>query len=71
MTGNDTHLILGQLGLDCGPCFTLRRIAKQIHDYRTLGYRLVDIEQIPAWYPAIVLSLVPRRTILSHTDNDI
>jgi hypothetical protein len=66
-----TYLSLGQLRLDLGPCLALSSIGKQVHDNGGLANRLIDIEQVLARHPSILHSLLPRGTILPHTDDDI
>ena len=53
------------------PCLTLRSITEQVHDDSSLLDGLVDIEEVLARNPAILHSLFPASTVLSHTDNDI
>ena len=53
------HLSLGQLRLDRRPGFTLRGVTEQVHDDSPLGDCLVELEEIGAWNPAILLCLLP------------
>lgn len=66
-----SYLSLGQLRLDARPSLALSGIGKQVHHDRRLANRLIDIEQVLARDPTILLSLLPRGTVLSHTDNDV
>lgn len=52
-------LVLGEEGLDGGPGLGLGGIGKKVHDDGTLLDGLVDVEQVLARYPAILLSLLP------------
>jgi len=65
------YLSLGDLGLDCWPGLALRSIRKQVHDDGTLGDSLIDLEEGLSWNPAILLSVLPRLSILSYTNNDV
>ena len=65
------YLALGELGLDSGPGLGLGSIGEQVHDNSRLANRLIDIEEVLAGNPAILLSLLPRGTVLPHTDNDV
>lgn len=65
------YLALGELRLDLWPCLALSGIAEQVHDYRAFGDCLVNLEQIRAWDPAILLSLFPRATVFPHADDYI
>lgn len=60
-----------QLGLDLGPCLGLGGIGEQVHDNGGLANGLVDIEQVLAGDPAILLGVLPRGTALSYTDDDV
>jgi hypothetical protein len=70
-TALDAHLALCQLRLDCWPCLGLGGIRQQVHDNGTLADSFVHLEQVCSWYPAILLSFLPRCAILSYTDDDI
>jgi hypothetical protein len=65
------HLALGQLRLDGWPCLGLSSIRKQVHDDSTLANGLVHLEQVCSRDPAVLHSFLPRRAVLSHTDDDI
>lgn len=65
------HLALGQLRLDGRPCLGLSSIREQVHDDSTLANGLVHLEQVCSRDPAILHCFLPRRAILSYTDNDI
>jgi hypothetical protein len=49
----------------------LSSIREQVHDDGTTRDGLVNIEQVLALDPAILLSLIPRRTVLSDANDDI
>lgn len=66
-----TDLALGEQWLDTRPCLALRSITKQIHDDGALLDGLVDVKQVLAWHPAILLRLLPASTVFSHANNDI
>ena len=65
------HLALGQLRLDGRPCLGLSSIREQVHDDSTLADGLVHLEQVCPRDPAILHCFLPRRAILSYTDDDI
>jgi hypothetical protein len=65
------HLALGELGLDRGPCLTLSSIAEQVHDNSALGDSFIDLEQVLAWNPAILLSFFPRCAVLADTNDHV
>lgn len=54
-----------------GPSLLLRGITEQVHDDSTLVDSLVNVEQVLAWDPSILLGLLPGSTVLSHTNNDV
>lgn len=66
-----SNLSLGELGLDCWPCLTLSGITEQVHDDGSLGDGLINLEEGLAWHPAVLLSVLPRLTVLSDTDDDV
>lgn len=49
----------------------MRGVAEQVHHDGAPGDSLVDVEQVGAGYPAILLRLLPRSTVLPHADDDI
>lgn len=53
------------------PCLGLSSITEQVHDDGTLGDSLVNLKQVLALDPSILLGLLPRLSVLSYTDNDI
>lgn len=53
------------------PCLALSSITEQVHDDGSLVDGLVDIEEVLAGDPAILLCFFPAGTALSHTDDDI
>lgn len=65
------YLALNELGLNGGPSLRLGSVTEQVHDDGTTGNGLVDIEQVLAGNPAILLSILPGLAALSDTDNDI
>ena len=69
--GNMSYLSLGDLGLDSWPSLTLSSIREQVHDDGALGDSLINIEEVLSRNPAILLSILPRLTILPHTDNNV
>lgn len=46
-------------------------ITEQIHDNCALSDGLVNVEEICAWYPSILLSFFPGSAILSDTDDHV
>lgn len=66
-----SYLALGELGLDVGPGLRLSGIGEQVHDDGTAGDGLIDIEEVLAGDPAILLGLLPRSTVLAHTNDDV
>lgn len=65
-----THLAL-ELGLDLGPGLGLGGVGEQVHDNGRLANGLVNVEQVLAGDPAILLGVLPRGTALSYTDDDV
>jgi len=53
------YLSLGDLWLDGWPGLALGSITEQVHDDGTTGDGLIDLEEGLAWYPAILLSILP------------
>jgi hypothetical protein len=53
------YLALGELGLDLGPGLRLGGVGEQVHDNGGLANGLVDVEQVLAGNPAVLLSLLP------------
>ena len=66
-----THLALGELGLDVRPSLGLGGVGEQVHDDGALGDGLVDLEQVLAGDPAILEGLLPRLAVLADTDDDV
>lgn len=69
--GEVEGLSLGDQGSDLGPGRRLGGIGKQVHDDGTLLDSLWDIEQGLSGNPTVLLSLLPRFSTLSDTDNDL
>jgi len=53
------------------PCLGLSSITEQVHDDGTLGDSFVNLEQVLSLDPSILLSLLPRLSVLSYTDDDV
>jgi hypothetical protein len=53
------YLALGELGLDVRPGRGLGGIGKKVHDDGTLADGLVNVEEVLALNPAILLGLLP------------
>ena len=66
-----SYLALGQLGLDRRPRLRLSSVREEVHDDGRLANGLVDIEQVLAGDPAILLGLLPRGAVLPYTDDDV
>lgn len=54
-----------------GPSLTLRSVTEQVHDDGTLANSLVDVEEILARHPAVLLGLLPACAVLPHTHDNI
>ena len=67
----ETHLALGDLGLDGGPRLALGGIGEQVHDDGTARDGLVDLEEVLAGNPAILLGILPRLAVLPDADDDV
>lgn len=65
------YLALGQLGLDGGPGLGLGGVGEQVHDDGTAGDGLVDLEEVLAGDPAVLLGVLPGLAVLSDTDDDV
>ena len=65
------YLALNELGLDGGPSLRLGSVGEKVHDDGTAADGLVDIEQVLAGNPAILLSVLPGLSVLSDTNNDV
>jgi hypothetical protein len=66
-----THLALSQLGLDGGPGLALGRIGEKVHDDGTTVDGLIDLEEVLAGNPAILLGVLPGLAVLADTNDDI
>ena len=66
-----SYLALGKLGLDVRPCLALRSITEQVHDDGTLSNGLVNVEEVLAGNPSILLRLFPARAVLPDTDDHV
>jgi hypothetical protein len=64
-------LSLGDQRLDLVPSLGLSGITEQVHDDGTLLDGLVDREQGLSGDPTVLLSLFPRFTSFSYSDNDL
>lgn len=71
MLGESTYLALDELRLDGGPGLRLGGVGEQVHDDGAAGDGLIDIEEVLAGDPAILLSILPRLAVLSDTDDDV
>ena len=54
-----TYLALNELGLDGGPGLGLGGIGQEVHDDGTAGDGLIDIEEVLASDPAVLLGVLP------------
>lgn len=54
-----------------GPGLALGGIAEKVHDDSASGDGLVNLEEVLAGNPAILLGILPRLAILSHADDDV
>ncbi len=54
-----------------GPGLGLGSVGKQIHDDGTAGDGLIDIKQVLAGNPAVLLGILPRLAALAHADDDV
>ena len=66
----ESYLAL-KLGLDLGPGLGLGGVGEEVHDNGGLANGLVNVEQVLAGNPAILLGVLPRGTVLSYTDDDV
>lgn len=66
-----TYLALNELGLDGGPCLGLSGIGEEVHDDGATGDGLIDVEEVLAGNPAILLGVLPGLAVLSDTDDDV
>ena len=66
-----TYLPLHQLRLNSRPRLTLRGITQQIHNNRSSLNRLVDIKEVRARHPTVLLGFFPAGAVLSHADDDV
>ena len=66
----ESYLAL-KLGLDLGPGLGLGGVGEKVHDNGGLANGLVNVEQVLAGNPAILLGVLPRGTVLSYTDDDV
>jgi hypothetical protein len=53
------------------PCCALSRVTQKVHDNGALLNGLIDLKEICAGNPAILLSLLPASTVFPHTNDDI
>ena len=65
------YLALGQLGLDSGPSLGLGGVAEQVHDDGAAGDGLIDLEEVLAGDPAVLLGILPGLAVLPHADDDV
>ena len=69
--GNSAYLALNELGLDGRPSLRLGSIGEKAHDDGTTRDGLVNVEQVLAGNPAILLSILPGLSVLSDTNDDV
>lgn len=65
------YLALDELGLDGGPSLGLGGVTEQVHDNGTFADGLVDVEEVLAGDPAVLLGVLPGLAVLSDTNDDI
>ena len=53
------------------PGLGLSGIGKEVHDDGTTGDGLIDLEEVLALNPSVLLGLLPRLSTLADTDDDI
>lgn len=68
---SEAYLALGELGLDVGPGLGLGGVGEEVHDDGSAGNGLINIEEVLALDPAILLGLLPRGAALPDTDDDV
>ena len=68
---SQAYLALGELGFDGRPGLALGGITEQVHDDSTAGDGLVDLKEVLAGDPAVLLGILPRLAVLSDTNDDI
>jgi hypothetical protein len=59
------------LGFDGGPGLALSGITEEVHDDGAPGDGLIDLEEVLAGNPAVLLRILPRLTVLSYTNDDV
>lgn len=64
-------LALGDKRSNLVPGLRLSGVGEKVHDDGTLVDGLRDVEESLSGNPTVLLSLLPRLTTLSHTDNDL
>lgn len=69
--GKVESLALGDKRGNLAPSLRLGSIGEKVHDDGTLVDGLRDVEESLSGNPTVLLSLFPRLTALSHTDNDL
>lgn len=68
---SSAYLALNELRLDGGPSLRLGSIGEKVHDDGTTRDGLVNVEQVLASNPAILLSILPGLSVLSDTNDDV
>ena len=49
----------------------MSRVAEQVHDNRALLYGSIHVEEVGAFYPSVLLSLLPARTVFPYANNNV
>jgi len=60
-----------KLGLDRGPGLGLGSVGEKVHDNGSSGDSLVHLEEVLAGDPAVLDGLLPRSSVLAHSDDDV
>jgi len=66
-----SYLALGEHWLEVRPSLGLSGVGKQVHDDSSLVDSLVNVEEVLARNPPILLGLLPASTVLPDTNNDV
>lgn len=70
-SGQIAYLSLDELGLDGGPGLALSGVGEEVHDDGTTADGLINIEQVLAGDPAILLGVLPGLAVLADADDDV
>lgn len=66
-----SYLSLCKLWFDVLPRAALCRVTEQVHDNRALADGFIDLEEVGAGYPTILLRLLPAGTVFPHANDNV